>query len=82
MRNGIICLSNGTARIRGWKTELPGSWSSPIVVGSTLVLTNAIEEDDRLPLEVLALDSARNEIVGLHLFEYRVLLVFTKRQSC
>ena len=41
-----------------WKTELPGkAWSSPIIVGSSLVLTNAIEEEGGLALEVLALDS-------------------------
>ena len=55
-----------------WKTELPGkAWSSPIMVGSTLVLTNAIEEDDRLALEVLALDSAQGtKLWGFTLFEY------------
>ena len=41
-----------------WKTELPGkAWSSPIMIGSSLVLTNAIEEERGLALEVLALDS-------------------------
>lgn len=41
-----------------WKTELPGkAWSSPIMVGPSLVLTNAIEEEGGLALEVLALDS-------------------------
>ena len=41
-----------------WKTELPGkAWSSPIMIGPSLVLTNAIEEEGGLALEVLALDS-------------------------
>ena len=41
-----------------WKTELPGkAWSSPISVGKTLVLTNAIEKKGEvLELEALALD--------------------------
>ncbi|MBT3635631.1 MAG: PQQ-binding-like beta-propeller repeat protein [Opitutae bacterium] len=42
-----------------WKTELPGkAWSSPIRVSGSLILTNAIEVEGGLALEVLALDSA------------------------
>lgn len=43
-----------------WKTELHGkAWSSPIVIGKSLVLTNAIEEESGgLHLEALALDLA------------------------
>ena len=46
-----------------WKTELPGkAWSSPISVGKTLVLTNAIEkEGEGLELEALALDLENGE---------------------
>jgi outer membrane protein assembly factor BamB len=41
-----------------WKLELSGkAWSSPIIVDSSLVLTNAVEVDGGLSLEVLALDS-------------------------
>ena len=45
-----------------WKTELPGkAWSSPIWVSGLLILTNAIEEEGGLALEVLALDSANGK---------------------
>ena len=46
-----------------WKTDLPGkAWSSPIQVGESLILTNAIEQEDgRLNLEALALDLATGE---------------------
>ena len=46
-----------------WKTELPGkAWSSPISVGKTLVLTNAIEKEGKgLELEALALDLENGE---------------------
>ena len=45
-----------------WKTELQGkAWSSPIWVSGLLILTNAIEEEGELALEVLALDSANGK---------------------
>ncbi len=55
-----------------WKTELPGkAWSSPIIVGSSLVLTNAIEEEGGLALELLALDSVSGKKKwGVILFEH------------
>jgi len=55
-----------------WKTELPGkAWSSPIMVESSLVLTNAIETEGGLALEVLALDSVTGKKEWrVTLFEY------------
>tara|TARA_B100001057_G_scaffold493554_1_gene588225 strand:- start:2974 stop:4218 length:1245 start_codon:yes stop_codon:yes gene_type:complete len=42
-----------------WKTEWPGkAWSSPILVDTSLVMTNATQSDGTLVLEVFALDSA------------------------
>ena len=39
-----------------WKTEIPGNaWSSPILVGNSLILTNALEQGDGLVLEALSL---------------------------
>ena len=58
-----------------WKTELPGkAWSSPIWIkdSNSLILTNALEEEGELSLEVLSLDlgSGRRNWVR-PLFKYR-----------
>ena len=64
-----------------WKTELPGkAWSSPIMVGSSLFLTNAIEEEGGLSLEVLALDSVSGKKKwSVILFEHDDSPAYTKR---
>lgn len=56
-----------------WKTELPGrSWSSPIVAGDRIILTNAISannvEDVKAPvsLHVLALDASSGKVLWDH----------------
>ena len=45
-----------------WKTELPGkAWSSPIMIGPSLVLTNAIEEEGGLALFLPLIPSAERK---------------------
>lgn len=58
-----------------WKTELPGkAWSSPIWIKSSnsLVMTNAVEKEEMLSLEVLSLDLESGTENWTHsLFKYR-----------